>query len=86
MNRLRLTISGGLPPPSPQLRLSPAVRLYLCAALDSGDWTRLAAGLRISRHIVAWLEVRTILRLDSDPELDYCLEFDNVKESKLLTS
>ena len=52
---------GGLTPQTlPQLRLSPAVRMYLCAALDSGDWTRLAAGLRLSGHIVAWLEVNNI--------------------------
>ena len=51
-------ILGGLTPQTlPQLRLSTAVRMYLCAALDSGDWTRLAAGLRLSGHIVSWLEV-----------------------------
>lgn len=45
--------------------------MYLCAALDSGDWTRLAAGLRLSGHIVAWLEVINILHhLDLDHELD----------------
>ena len=51
------TLGGLTPQMSPQLRLSPAVRMYLCAALDSGDWTRLAAGLRLSGHIISWLEV-----------------------------
>ena len=40
-----------------QLRLSPAVRLYLCAALDSGDWIRLAAGLRLNNLVIDWLKV-----------------------------
>ena len=42
---------------APTLRLSPAVRMYLCAALDSGDWTRLAAGLRFSTSLITWMEV-----------------------------
>ena len=42
---------------SHQLRLSPAVRLYLCSALDPGDWIRLAAGLRLNHLIIDWLKV-----------------------------
>ena len=44
--------------PSTQLRLSPAVRLYLSSSLDPapGDWRRLAAGLRLSSDLVSWLE------------------------------
>ena len=53
-----LSLSPPCPPPSGQLRLSPAVRMYLCAALDNGDWTRLAAGLRLSRHLTSWMETQ----------------------------
>ena len=44
--------------------------MYLCAALDSGDWPRLAAGLRLSGHIVAWLEVMASHHWDMTQELD----------------
>ena len=54
-----LSLSPPCPPPSGQLRLSPAVRMYLCAALDNGDWTRLAAGLRLSSHLTSWMETQT---------------------------
>ena len=46
-------------PPSSQLRLSPAVRLYLATSLDpSGDWRRLLAGLRLPASLLGWLELQ----------------------------
>lgn len=38
--------------------ISPLVRLYLAAALDPGDWRRVAAGLRLGRGCSSWLETR----------------------------
>ena len=45
-------------PPSSQLRLSPAVRLYLSSSLDSppANWRLLAAGLRLPADLVTWLD------------------------------
>ena len=45
-------------PPSSQLRLSPAVRLYLATSLDQGDWRRLLAGLRLPASLLSWLELQ----------------------------
>ena len=46
-------------PPSSQLRLSPAVRLYLATSLDpGGDWRSLLAGLRLPASLLGWLETQ----------------------------